>query len=134
MESTSVPPRPRGRVKLPHPLYTLWQRMPDTPRNEQTLAAPSAAESPPPLIWANVLMFALSFAGALILVPWYGLTHGFSPAAWAACVLLACGPGRGRSEEHTSELQSPVHLVCRLLLEKKKGRRAVAAEVHHREL
>src|SRR5690348_18498595 len=27
---------------------------------------------------------------------------------------------KGRSEEHTSELQSPVHLVCRLLLEKKK--------------
>src|SRR5438552_6709600 len=28
--------------------------------------------------------------------------------------------GVGRSEEHTSELQSPDHLVCRLLLEKKK--------------
>src|SRR5258708_27165534 len=28
---------------------------------------------------------------------------------------------QGRSEEHTSELQSPDHLVCRLLLEKKKG-------------
>src|SRR5438876_3682641 len=28
-----------------------------------------------------------------------------------------------RSEEHTSELQSPVHLVCRLLLEKKKNKR-----------
>src|SRR5690348_17882499 len=28
---------------------------------------------------------------------------------------------RCRSEEHTSELQSPVHLVCRLLLEKKKN-------------
>src|SRR5690348_17648797 len=28
---------------------------------------------------------------------------------------------RVRSEEHTSELQSPVHLVCRLLLEKKKN-------------
>src|SRR5690348_18109068 len=28
--------------------------------------------------------------------------------------------GANRSEEHTSELQSPVHLVCRLLLEKKK--------------
>src|SRR2546426_5246796 len=27
---------------------------------------------------------------------------------------------RGRSEEHTSELQSPCNLVCRLLLEKKK--------------
>src|SRR5438552_13518407 len=30
------------------------------------------------------------------------------------------GPGPNRSEEHTSELQSPDHLVCRLLLEKKK--------------
>src|SRR5205809_5476364 len=29
---------------------------------------------------------------------------------------------RGRSEEHTSELQSRLHLVCRLLLEKKKRR------------
>src|SRR2546422_6251790 len=29
-------------------------------------------------------------------------------------------PGRNRSEEHTSELQSRLHLVCRLLLEKKK--------------
>src|SRR5256885_3380383 len=29
-------------------------------------------------------------------------------------------PGRLRSEEHTSELQSPCNLVCRLLLEKKK--------------
>src|SRR5438552_13888020 len=29
-------------------------------------------------------------------------------------------PGSPRSEEHTSELQSPDHLVCRLLLEKKK--------------
>src|SRR5258708_27110046 len=30
---------------------------------------------------------------------------------------------RQRSEEHTSELQSPDHLVCRLLLEKKTSRR-----------
>src|SRR5689334_23412523 len=30
------------------------------------------------------------------------------------------GGRRGRSEEHTSELQSQFHLVCRLLLEKKK--------------
>src|SRR5690348_17755327 len=34
-------------------------------------------------------------------------------------------PASTRSEEHTSELQSPVHLVCRLLLEKKKHRRNV---------
>src|SRR5437762_7713705 len=32
------------------------------------------------------------------------------------------GPNHGRSEEHTSELQSPMYLVCRLLLEKKKTR------------
>src|SRR5258708_25176224 len=31
---------------------------------------------------------------------------------------------RARSEEHTSELQSPDHLVCRLLLEKKKKKYA----------
>src|SRR5690348_17794376 len=33
-----------------------------------------------------------------------------------------------RSEEHTSELQSPVHLVCRLLLEKKNKK----FDFHHR--
>src|SRR5205809_5455985 len=32
----------------------------------------------------------------------------------------------GRSEEHTSELQSRLHLVCRLLLEKKKDRFVIA--------
>src|SRR5438876_3914749 len=37
--------------------------------------------------------------------------------ALAVAVLVAAWL---RSEEHTSELQSPVHLVCRLLLEKKK--------------
>src|SRR5258708_11432606 len=37
----------------------------------------------------------------------------------------ALGIGGGRSEEHTSELQSPDHLVCRLLLEKKKKRQIV---------
>src|SRR2546422_4110616 len=32
-------------------------------------------------------------------------------------------PDTGRSEEHTSELQSRLHLVCRLLLEKKKKKK-----------
>src|SRR5256885_12066156 len=35
-------------------------------------------------------------------------------------ISAACGQLRVRSEEHTSELQSPCNLVCRLLLEKKK--------------
>src|SRR5258708_29772132 len=44
-----------------------------------------------------------------------------------SCGCRSCGPRPcaerlrwSRSEEHTSELQSPDHLVCRLLLEKKK--------------
>src|SRR5256885_9504558 len=39
-----------------------------------------------------------------------------------AATLNSCA---ARSEEHTSELQSPCNLVCRLLLEKKKQERAV---------
>src|SRR5438552_12777482 len=36
-------------------------------------------------------------------------------------IVLRIQQGDTRSEEHTSELQSPDHLVCRLLLEKKKN-------------
>src|SRR5947208_11521688 len=48
------------------------------------------------------------------------------PRSWAACRRRSCHRQtiRRRSEEHTSELQSPDHLVCRLLLEKKKAFRA----------
>src|SRR5690348_16483589 len=38
----------------------------------------------------------------------------------ASAAELFASSAEPRSEEHTSELQSPVHLVCRLLLEKKK--------------
>src|SRR5690242_20803729 len=49
------------------------------------------------------------------------LLHGDRMPIWARR-LEAFAPilGRDRSEEHTSELQSHVNLVCRLLLEKKK--------------
>src|SRR2546426_9240853 len=40
---------------------------------------------------------------------------------------LAGGARPARSEEHTSELQSPCNLVCRLLLEKKKKKQATSA-------
>src|SRR5258708_31205075 len=40
--------------------------------------------------------------------------------AFRALSLWAGYEASGRSEEHTSELQSPDHLVCRLLLEKKR--------------
>src|SRR5258708_30613496 len=39
------------------------------------------------------------------------------------CRRSAAPTPRRRSEEHTSELQSPDHLVCRLLLEKKKEKK-----------
>src|SRR5438876_4068794 len=62
---------------------------------------------------------------------------GFTPArppprSRALCTTICTGCSRStrrrgaqRSEEHTSELQSPVHLVCRLLLEKKKMREGI---------
>src|SRR5437762_7139714 len=40
----------------------------------------------------------------------------------AVQVVGVSAEGFERSEEHTSELQSPMYLVCRLLLEKKKNR------------
>src|SRR5690348_17998090 len=51
---------------------------------------------------------------------------GGGTSAWSGCGAIGASvPSMSstiaaRSEEHTSELQSPVHLVCRLLLEKKK--------------
>src|SRR6266436_8966438 len=40
---------------------------------------------------------------------------------------------RPRSEEHTSELQSRLHLVCRLLLEKKKKTRSPIVSIKHNQ-
>src|SRR2546422_6938035 len=59
--------------------------------------------------------------------------HGSSVSATPVFDLQIAGK---RSEEHTSELQSRLHLVCRLLLEKKKnkpirGPRRIAASRSH---
>src|SRR5437762_10540647 len=56
-------------------------------------------------------------------VPWTGHVHnleveGVHSFALPGAMLHNC---EVRSEEHTSELQSPMYLVCRLLLEKKKN-------------
>src|SRR3989454_3735317 len=45
-------------------------------------------------------------------------------AAQDVATALAAARNAARSEEHTSELQSPCNLVCRLLLEKKKNKTA----------
>src|SRR5205809_5206174 len=63
--------------------------------------------------------------------------QSMEPARGGTTMAGICPPGRGngpaqlslrranRSEEHTSELQSRLHLVCRLLLEKKKKQQKV---------
>src|SRR6266581_7126795 len=76
------------------------------------------------LIWGSTY---LAIKWALIsLPPFFQMGTRFLVAggllmAWMRLVRKASWPTRAewRSEEHTSELQSPVHLVCRLLLEKK---------------
>src|SRR5438093_8530281 len=52
---------------------------------------------------------------------------GAASARWCAPQAVA---GLGRSEEHTSELQSLTNLVCRLLLEKKNTKRAYYNSTH----
>src|SRR5256885_11186131 len=58
-------------------------------------------------------------------VPGFLLTHSLEKASRKLffkqqCKAFGHDAGTNRSEEHTSELQSPCNLVCRLLLEKKK--------------
>src|SRR5690348_18179367 len=62
--------------------------------------------------WTRVLPGVLRSAAAPVT---------FSQTAMAAVLWAGRDAVASRSEEHTSELQSPVHLVCRLLLEKKKN-------------
>src|SRR3712207_8025243 len=83
---------------------------------------------------ATTEIYTLSLHDALRIgwgeTDWAAITTAINPAAkgqagfqvyqrgmWSH--LLEGGPGRERSEEHTSELQSRQYLVCRLLLEKK---------------
>ena len=46
-----------------------------------------------PLVWANVLMFLVTFVAAAVLVPWYGLKHGFTRADVLCCIFFAVANG-----------------------------------------
>src|SRR5438309_6106966 len=82
------------------PLFTLRRMLPD-PRTMAGQALPRLAE-----------------ATLIPLVLFYGAFWAFGvEGALAAALVYSYGL---QSEEHTSELQSQFHLVCRLLLEKKK--------------
>src|SRR2546429_6022623 len=94
---------------------------------------------------ATTEIYTLSLHDALPISPGRGSHRRRSPPATArraARRSSTCGnswrsisscPGRSakRSEEHTSELQSRLHLVCRLLLEKKKTNTASRQTMSH---
>lgn len=46
-----------------------------------------------PRIWVTTLLFSFTFLGAITLVPWYGITHGYSTAAWVSFVVLLFANG-----------------------------------------
>src|SRR6266436_9627818 len=74
---------------------------------------------------ATTEIYTLSLHDALPI--WPGSAPGCGCWMWAAALARSRlnwsgGPARTRSEEHTSELQSRLHLVCRLLLGKKTPR------------
>src|SRR5260364_177369 len=81
------------------------------------------------LIMYHIFLFFLFFFFLMIrrpprstLFPYTTLFRS-PPCRWVTNTVLPSLPPKARlvrSEEHTSELQSPDHLVCRLLLEKKK--------------
>src|SRR5438045_7773684 len=63
---------------------------------------------------STLFPYTTLFRSRIVDVIWYGQgTPGIGP-------IVSSNPTFFRSEEHTSELQSLRHLVCRLLLEKKK--------------
>src|SRR2546426_5512148 len=62
-----------------------------------------------------------------------GTPSGYNGNLLSGCVRIGSPNGRDavRSEEHTSELQSPCNLVCRLLLEKKKKKIIKRPHIDH---
>src|SRR5690242_21531397 len=70
---------------------------------------------------ATTEIYTLSLHDALPICAW--ATRWTGHGRWAARRRWSTAAWRPRSEEHTSELQSHVNLVCRLLLEKKKKKK-----------
>src|SRR5256885_11226856 len=68
---------------------------------------------------ATTEIYTLSLHDALPICSVRGRSAHRTPLRWPRAARRRCRSST-RSEEHTSELQSPCNLVCRLLLEKKK--------------
>src|SRR5260370_6231501 len=70
-------------------------------------------------MWVNSVTVVIQIFLTGRLLKWFGV--GFTLVAMPFLSMIGFGAmGIARSEEHTSELQSHLNLVCRLLLEKKK--------------
>src|SRR2546429_7720233 len=82
---------------------------------------------------ATTEIYTLSLHDALPIYSVYldaSVIHAsFNDGTETAHLQVVIGPSLGgeRSEEHTSELQSRLHLVCRLLLEKKKKKKRISS-------
>src|SRR2546429_5754166 len=78
---------------------------------------------------STLFPYTTLFRSTVLVSARHGGVDNVMAAAWC-CALDFAPPkltvvlDKARSEEHTSELQSRLHLVCRLLLEKKKDCRA----------
>src|SRR5690554_7778089 len=92
------------RIRRIFPYTTLF-------RSAAALSSSGRSTTPPPL--SRWLLGALALTGWPVFAPETGAP---TKGGLASAVVGAPAP---RSEEHTSELQSRPHLVCRLLLEKK---------------
>src|SRR5207237_5712798 len=84
---------------------------------------------------ANGFYTTGSSAGSYhVAATFYGVTNdGGSGIAVTAATISAQSKEHDRSEEHTSELQSHLNLVCRLLLEKKKRNKNTKEKIKQHE-
>src|SRR5205807_8578308 len=101
--SVNLPAPPDTYTLSLHDALPIWRR-------------PTSLPGPPSWSWAKSTACPWRWC-----VVWRGRSARELPANWCAPPRMTCFVnGHSRSEEHTSELQSPCNLVCRLLLEKKK--------------
>src|SRR5437763_6662841 len=101
-------------------LNHLFAKIDDLPIDERTVVAHTAPQCFDISLWQ--LMAALLVGGCTLLVEQEIILDAgrfIDKIVDARVDIVQVVPSR--SEEHTSELQSPMYLVCRLLLEKKNG-------------
>src|SRR2546429_561374 len=115
-----APPQRVGITSVLSDSSTNLNRSAGLPRRRPSIAsaAPRSSTQSPHCTQSSLLPFCRASANSAAIQ--------FLGFGWASCstsrpcTALGCGACL-RSEEHTSELQSRLHLVCRLLLEKKKN-------------